>query len=122
MITAFALVVAGLLSAPPGALAKDRDDVRIAGSCNRTSTSKLKLSPEDGRIEVEFEVDQNRVGVRWTVVTRHNGRIVQRVTKVTRRPSGSFTARVLVGDSAGTDRFVVTATRAGELCRAAGAF
>ena len=27
---------------------------------------KLKLSPEDGRLEVEIEVDQNRNGVQWT--------------------------------------------------------
>jgi hypothetical protein len=116
------VAAAGLLSAAPGAAAKDRDDVKVVGSCTRTSASELKLSAEDGRIEVEFEVDQNRVGVRWSVVIRRNGRIVHRAVKVTRRPSGSFTARVVTANAAGQDRFVATATRAGESCRAAGAF
>lgn len=121
-LAAGAFVVAGLLCAPPAASAKDRDDIRVNGSCSRTSTSELKLGAEEGRIEVEFEVDQNRVGVRWSVVIRHNGRIVQRSTRVTRRPSGSFTVRVVTRNSAGADRFSATATRVGESCRAAGTF
>ncbi len=41
----------------------------------------VKLSKEDGRIEVEFEVDQNRNGVRWHVVLLRNGvRVAGRTT------------------------------------------
>jgi hypothetical protein len=112
------LVVAALaLAAAPTAPAKD-GDVRAAGTCSRGSTAKIKLSDEDGRIEVEFEVDQNRVGVRWAVRLRQNGRVVSRTTKVTRAPSGSFEARMVVPNRAGADRFVATATRRGEICRA----
>jgi hypothetical protein len=57
----------------PGAPAKDRE-VRVAGSCTGANSSKLKLSDENGRIEVEFEVDQTRVGVRWTVRLRQGER------------------------------------------------
>ena len=64
--------VGGLLPLAPTAGAKD-GDVRVAGSCTKATSSKLKLSEEDGRIEVEFEVDQNRNGVRWTVVLARNG-------------------------------------------------
>ena len=38
--------------------------------------SKLKVKHDDGRIEVEFEADQNRNGVRWNVEFRRNGRLV----------------------------------------------
>ena len=55
------------------ASAKD-GDVLVRGTCTGPSSAKLKLSPEDGRIEVEFEVDQNRVGVRWQVVLRNGNR------------------------------------------------
>jgi hypothetical protein len=111
-----------VLWAVPAVPAKDREDVRVAGTCTGASSSKLKLSDEDGRIEVEFEVDQNRVGVRWRVVLRQNGRVVRRTTRVTRRPSGSFEARLLAANRPGPDRFAATATRAGETCRAAASF
>jgi hypothetical protein len=94
--------------------AKD-GDVRVKGSCTRASTAKIKLSPENGRVEVEFEVDQNRVGVRWAVVIRRNGAVVRRITRVTRAPSGSFEARVVTSGG----RITATATRRGETCSAA---
>jgi hypothetical protein len=71
---------------------------------------------------VEFEVDQNRVGVAWRVVVRQNGAVVSRVTKITRAPSGSFEARKVARDAAGSDRFVATATRGGETCTAQASF
>src|SRR5215207_9396181 len=52
-------------------LAKDGDVIR-RGACSGTSDWKLKLSEEDGRIEVEYEVDQNRVGDTWRVRIRHD--------------------------------------------------
>nr|MBA2740802.1 hypothetical protein [Actinomycetota bacterium] len=57
-------VLVGLLAvaATPVASAK-RGDVLAVGSCAKSTTSKIKLSEENGRIEVEFEVDQNRTGV-----------------------------------------------------------
>ena len=117
--TGCAVAAAAALGLAPTAGAKD-GDVRVAGTCSKASTSKLKLSREDGgRIEVEFEVDQNRVGRTWSVVLRHNGVVVRRLVKVTRAPSGSFEARALLGDRAGADRIAASATsRTGELCRA----
>ncbi|HET9438500.1 MAG TPA: hypothetical protein VFO64_09875 [Gaiellaceae bacterium] len=105
------------LAVAPAATAKDGDVLR-RGTCTGASTSKIKLSEEDGRIEVEFEVDQNRNGVRWNVVIRQNGRSVARLVRVTRGPSGSFEARIVAPNRAGTDTFAATATRAGETCRA----
>jgi len=111
---------AALLLAPTAA-AKD-GDVRVAGTCTKATTSKLKLSDEDGRVEVEFEVDQNRNGVRWRVVLFRNGEQVAQRVRVTRGPSGSFEARFVTENSQGADRFVARASRAGERCMAQASF
>ena len=103
------------------ALAKD-GDILVRGSCTGSSTAKLKLSEENGRIEVEFEVDQNRNGVTWTVVLERNGARVARLTRTTRAPSGSFEARRVVGNGAGADAIRARATRKGEACTARATF
>ena len=108
-------VVGAALALSPTALAKD--GVRVSGTCSKASTAKLKLSREDAGTEVEFEVDQNRNGVRWRVVLFRNGTRVASRAAVTRAPSGSFEARFV---SAGAGRFVARATSpSGEICRAA---
>ena len=66
------LASAVLVAAPLGAAAKDGDVIRT-GSCSASTDWKLKLSPEDGRVEVEFEVDQNRNGQTWNVTLKKNG-------------------------------------------------
>jgi hypothetical protein len=109
------------LVAAPAGLGKD-GDVRVAGKCTKSSTSKLKLSEEDGRIEVEFEVDQNRNGVRWNVVLLQNGKRIARMTRVTRGRSGSFEARVVAANRSGPDTFRARATRTGEVCTAQATF
>jgi hypothetical protein len=104
------------LGAAPIASAKSGPGVRVGGVCRQQSTSKLKLKADDGRIEVEFEVDQNRNGVPWKVTLERNGKLVSSKTAVTRAPSGSFSAnRVLPGAHG---KVVATATRAGERCSA----
>ncbi len=108
-------VVGAALALSPAALAKD-GDVRVAGTCSKASTSKLKLSREDAGTEVELEVDQNRNGVRWSVVLFRNGTRVASRTAVTRAPSGSFEARFV---RAGGGRFTArAASPSGEVCRA----
>jgi hypothetical protein len=117
---ALAPLVAALAAGP--AVAKDGDILR-AGTCTQASTSKLKLSPENGRIEVEFEVDQNRNGVRWTVTLQRNGSRMARLVRTTRAPSGSFDARVVAGNGPGADAFSARATRpSGEVCTARATF
>jgi len=116
-IVAAVVALAVALAAAPAGVAKN-GDVRVRGTCTKSSTSKLKLSEEDGRIEVEFEVDQNRNGVRWGVVLFRNGTKVASRAHVTRAPSGSFESRFVTGNRAGVDRFVARATRSGEVCTA----
>jgi hypothetical protein len=112
-------IAAAVLAASAGA--KD-GDIEVAGTCTGRSDAELKLSPEDGGIEVEFEVDQNRNGVRWTVTLHRNGSLVGRRVRVTRGPSGSFEARFVTPNGPGADRFVARATRAGERCSASASF
>jgi hypothetical protein len=116
-----ALVVVALTAAPAG-FAK-RGDIRVAGTCTGSTTSKIKLSAEDGGIEVEFEVDQNRNGVPWRVTLSQNGRTVARRTRVTRAPSGSFEARIVTPDRAGADVLRGRAVSpSGEICSARAMF
>lgn len=118
---ALVAAVAALVLAPAGLV--KRGDVRVAGTCTASSTAKLKLSEEDGRIEVELEVDQNRIGVRWVVTIAQSGMRIARLTRVTKGPSGSFTARVVAPNGPGVDRLVVRATSpSGELCTARAGF
>ena len=110
------------LALVPTTVAKD-GDVVVRGTCTKASTAKLKLSPEDSAIEVEFEVDQNRNGVRWSVSLRRvlaNGtKLIATGTRITRAPSGSFEFRRVVVDRAGRDTIRARATSpSGEVCRA----
>jgi hypothetical protein len=82
-LTALTLTAALAVAVAPLASAKD-GDVLVRGTCTKASTSKLKLSEENGRVEIEFEVDQNRNGVRWNVVLRRNGLVVRRAVRITR--------------------------------------
>lgn len=101
---------------------RDRDgEVRRAGTCTGPSTTKIKVKEEDGgRLEVEFEVDQNVVGRRWGVVLRRNGRVVLRRSARTRAPSGSFTVRALLADGSGPDTVagLARSVQGGERCTA----
>jgi hypothetical protein len=81
------------------------EDVIRTGSCNGASDWKLKLSPEDARIEVEFELDQNVSGDEWRLKIRHNGDLVFRGRRTAGGASGSFEVRIIEDDLAGLDRF-----------------
>jgi hypothetical protein len=113
------LTVAAFMVAAPSASA-DRAPVR-PGKCTGPSTSKIKAKLDDGRIEAEFEVDQNVNGRRWSVVLRRNGRVAFRGVRTTRGPSGSFELRRFLGNAPGRDRITATARalRGGEVCTAA---
>jgi hypothetical protein len=101
-----------------------RDDAkrtakRASGHCTADSSAKLKVKRDDGRLETEFEVDQNRNGVRWTVRIRRNGKSVVNTSATTKAPSGSFSVERRIGDPVGTDRITAKATSpSGEVCKA----
>lgn len=99
------------------ALAKG-DDVVRRGSCSGTADWKLKAGPEDGRIEVEAEVDSNRAGQVWSWRLLHNGSLSAQGSATTAGASGSFTVRRTVTNLAGDDNLKFRAVRnaTGEVC------
>ncbi len=114
---ALALTVAGAVPAA----AKDGDVIR-RGSCSAGAEWKLKLSEEDGRIEVEYEVDSNVNGQSWRVAIFKNGNRIFRGTRTTTGPSGSFEVRVVTSNTAGTDAFRARAVNGDQVCRGAASF
>jgi hypothetical protein len=115
---AAAFVVAAALGATTAqaATAKSGDGVRVVGTCSDTSTSKLKIKHDNGRLQVEFEVDQNRNAVPWTVELRKDGRLVFQGTRLTAAPSGSFSLERRIAGTTGIIK--ARATRNGEVCSA----
>ncbi|HET9462190.1 MAG TPA: hypothetical protein VFO56_09660 [Gaiellaceae bacterium] len=120
-VSAIVAVVAFALLLATASIASARDgDVRVAGTCSGASSTKIKLGPRDGRIEVEFEVDQNRNGVVWRVSLTQNGATVFSGTAKTKAPSGSFEVRRILSKTAGLDTVRGTAVNpaTGETCTA----
>ena len=124
MIVTGAVVVASLLMVAPAAQAGSggggggNDGVITRGSCSGRTDWKLKVKPDNGRLELEFEVDSNVNGQSWNVRIKQNGNRIFAGTRVTQGPSGSFELKRRPNDAAGTDRFVARATNpsTGETC------
>ncbi|WP_439939083.1 hypothetical protein ACS3YM_05560 [Nocardia sp. N13] len=109
------LVGAGATSA--SASDDDDDRVLVTGRCSAGAEWKLKVKPDDGRLEVEGEIDSNVAGQRWRWTLRHNGSVSDRGVGTTTARSGSFEVERKVVDLAGTDRIVFRAVRDGQTCR-----
>jgi hypothetical protein len=114
------LAAAAFVAAPASsAVARgggDQNVVQRSGRCTDGSTWKLKVKPDDGRLETELEVDQNRAGATWHVTLRRNGTVAARATRTTRAPSGSFSFERRIAGAAGT-KVSATATRGSATCR-----
>ena len=107
-----------LLAAAPAVASGDDDAVQRSGSCSGGTDWKIKAEADDGRIEVEAEVDSNKVGQTWAWKLKDNGVVVATGSSTTKGPSGSFEVEREPADKAGTDNFVFRAVHAGEVCRA----
>ena len=120
LLAGTALSGAAMLALAPAALAKG-GDVRAAGNCSAATDWKLKAKADNGRLDVEYEIDSNKVGQLWTVTLTDNGVKVYSGSRVTAAPSGSFSVATKVPNRAGTDSLVATAknSRTGETCRGA---
>ena len=116
--TALALTCLVAAGAAPAAAHHDDDDRVIrTGSCSGGAGWKIKVKTDDGRLEVEGEVDSNRAGQTWAWTLRHNGSVSARGTSTTTARSGSFDVERKIVNLAGTDRVVFRATYAGQTCR-----
>lgn len=114
----------GSLVLGTGTVAARDGDVIRTGSCARASDWKLKLSNEDGQLEIEFEVDQNVVGDRWHVRIKEEGILIFDGHRRTQAPSGSFEVNILTRNRAGIDDVIARAVneRTGEVCRGTASF
>ena len=89
----------------------------------------LKAQHDNGLIEVEWQVDANKVGQKWSVRLRDNGALFFSGTRTTQAPSGSFTVNRTTANRAGGDvirarsvhgsRSVVTGSSASQRCTSA---
>lgn len=112
-----AVIAAALLAVPAPALAKGTDVIRT-GNCSGAADWKLKVGREDAGLDVEFEVDSNRVGQVWRVRIWDNGVLRYSNLRTTRAPSGSFTVSRTIRNMAGSDTIVARARNinSGQVC------
>jgi hypothetical protein len=94
----------------------DDDETIRTGRCSNGASWKIKAKPDDGRLEVEAEIDSNRTGERWSWVLKHNGSVSARGASRTTGRSGSFEVERTTVDVAGVDTFRFRATRNGAVC------
>lgn len=120
-LTVLIAIVIAAVALPAIAPGKTNPGITRAGSCSGGGTWKLKAKHDDGKIEVEFEIDQNLAGRRWNVVITRNGATAFRGSRLTRPPSGSFTVARRLANAAGRDRIVATARSVADrrVCRGA---
>ena len=109
-VAAVALAAPLALASPAVAESGGHPSVRSSGACSGGGTFELKAKHDDGRIEVEYEVDTNRAGQAWHVRLTDNGRTVFSGTRTTKAPSGSFTIHRSVANRAGSDTIRAKAT------------
>ncbi len=112
---ALAVVGAGATSAE----AKGREVIRTGGCEGSSAVWKLKAKADDGKIQVDFEVDSNKVGQTWSVRMGDNGTRFFTGTRTTTAPSGSFTVSRRIANRAGTDQIRARATRGAATCAGA---
>jgi hypothetical protein len=107
---ALSVLGSGLVLAPSALAQSGGGNVRASGNCSTHGTWKLKAKPDDSRLEVEAEVDVNRVGQHWTWTISRNGNVVRHGSANTSAPSGSFSVNRSLANGAGTDRISFRAT------------
>jgi hypothetical protein len=91
--------------------------VQKSGSCSASGTWKLKAKNDNGALEVQAEVDVNRVGQHWSWRLIDNGTRVAFGTAVTVAPSGSFSVNRHIANRPGTDSITFRANNgAGNSC------
>jgi hypothetical protein len=105
-----------LIAATPAYARHGGDGVRSSGACTSHARFELKAKHDDGRIELEYEVDSNRVGQVWAVRITDNGAVVVSRHARTAGRSGSFTVHKTIANRRGVDRIHAHATFRSRTC------
>ena len=115
-VAAVGVTVLGVTPAQAGG----REEIR-EGHCSGRSDWKLKVKTDNGRLEVEGEVDSNVNGQTWQWRILHDGGVSARGTATTSGPSGSFDVTRRLVNTSGDDRIGWRARNpnSGETCRGA---
>ena len=90
--------------------------VSSSGACTNGGHFELKAKHDDGRIEMEYQVDSNRSGQVWAVRITDNGTVVVSRNATTAGPSGSFTIRKVIANQPGADKIHAHATFSSQIC------
>ncbi len=109
----------GITAAIPAQASGGGQVVEDRGSCSGHSDWKLKAKADDGRLEVEAEVESNVNGQVWDWKIKDNGMLAATGSSTTTAPSGSFEVNRRIANRAGTDKITFKATNpdTGETCR-----
>lgn len=117
---AIALGLSGSLLAVAGpATAQGGDGVRTTRACAHGGQVTLKARHDDGRIQIELEVDSDRAGQSWAVRITDNGAVVVSRHAQTAGRSGSFTIERKIANRPGPDTIRARATFEDRICTAA---
>jgi len=121
LLIATAAITAGLAAplvatATPAFASGGGGGVSSSGACTNGGHFKLKAKHDDGKIEMEYQVDSNRAGQVWAVRITDNGTVVVSRHATTSGPSGSFTIRKVIADQPGLDKIHAHATFKNRTC------
>jgi len=117
LVATVAASVAVGVATPAYAKGGGGDAVRTSKACS-TGTLSVKAKHDDGRIEVEAELDTNRNGQRWAIRILDNGATAWKGARTTHAPSGSFSVEKRIANKAGTDVIKVRVARGRTVCSA----
>jgi len=105
-----------LATATPAFASGGGGGVSASGACTNGGHFELKAKHDDGRIEMEYQVDSNRAGQVWAVRITDNGTVIVSRHATTAGPSGSFTIRKVIADQTGPDKIHAHATFQNHTC------
>jgi hypothetical protein len=109
------LLAISMLAAPTTALAGVR-----TGHCSGAADWEIEVYHEDGRVEVEFEVDHSRSGATWRWTMKNDGTVFAHGKAKIKAHRDSFSASRLTANGPRHDHIVVRAVNVatGQVCRA----
>ena len=105
-----------LATATPAFASGGGGGVSSSGACTSGGHFQLKAKHDDGRIEMEYQVDTDHAGQVWAVRITDNGAVVVSRHATTAGPSGSFTIRKVIADRPGPDKIHAHATFMNNTC------